>query len=294
MVADSETVRRLSFGSERGRSLWVGVMAQAAVILAAIGVGIGILYFAEVISGVRVVATVVAIAALAGLIGVAAIAAHWVQGGLAGRVDILNEALEASPDAQLIVTPDGRVAYANAALNNLLAPDEGADGSAVLDRLAATIAGAEAGADFERLRTQALAGGRAIAAVPLNDGRGAASGWFNIAVTPVPGRAGYSFWRIQDITAQHEMERVMREERNRLADFLDQAPIGFYSVDGEGRFLFVNPTLAGWLGATPAELVGGDARLHEFLAAPPSAGSAPCDPFGGRAGEAQRGEVVLK
>src|SRR5580692_2080459 len=166
MVAYSEAARRLAhWRAERGRPIWVGVLAQAAVILAAIGIGIGILYFAEVISGVRVVATVVALAALAGLVGVAAIAAHWVQGGLAGRVDILSQALEASPDAQLIVAPDGRVAYANASLNNLLAPDDGP----VIDRLAAAVAGAEAGADFERLRNQALAGGRAIAAVPLND-----------------------------------------------------------------------------------------------------------------------------
>jgi two-component system, cell cycle sensor histidine kinase and response regulator CckA len=291
MVADSETVRRLSFGRDRSRSFWVGVMAQAAVILAAICIGIAILYFAEVISGVRVVAVVVGIAALAGLVGVAAIAAHWVQGGLAGRVDILSQALEASPDAQLIVAPDGRVAYANAALSNLLAPD---DEGAVLDRLAAAVAGAEPGADFRRLRSQAMAGGRAIAAVPLTDARGAVAGWFNIAVNPIPGRPGYSFWHIQDITAQREMERVIRDERNRLVDFLDEAPIGFYSVDGEGRFRFINPTLAGWLGATPAELVGGDARLHQFLAAPPAKGAAPCDPFGGRAGDAQRGEVVLK
>jgi two-component system cell cycle sensor histidine kinase/response regulator CckA len=290
MVADSETARRPSWGAARGRPPWVSIMAQAAVILATVGIGIGILYFAEVITGVRVVATVVALAALAGLIGVAAVAAHWVQGGLAGRVDILSQALEASPDAQLIVGRDGRVAYANAALNNLLA----SDGGAVLDRLAAAVAGSEAAVDFQRLRSQAMAGARAISAVPLKDARGAASGWFNIAVNPIPGRPGYSFWHIQDITAQREMERVIRDERNRLVDFLDEAPIGFYSVDGEGRFLFVNPTLAGWLGATPVELVGGNLRLHEFLAAPPSAGAAPCDPFGGRAGDAQRGEVVLK
>src|ERR1700723_3589323 len=88
--------------------------------------------------------------------------------------------------------------------------------------------------------------------------------------------------------------RGIRDERNRLVDFLDEAPIGFYSVDGAGRFQFVNPTLAKWLGATPAELVGGDVRLSEYLAAPPSEGALASDPFGGRAGDAQRGEVVLK
>src|SRR6185437_4734343 len=249
-----------------------------------------ILYFAEVISGVKVVAAVVAMIALAGLVGVAAIAAHWVHGGLIGRVDILSQALEASPDAQAIVGPDGRVAYANTAFTTLFAPN----GGSVLDRLAAAVGDLEAGIDFQRLRSQAMAGARAIAAVPLKDARGAAAGWFNVAVNPIPGQAGYSFWHIQDITARHEMERVIRDERNRLVDFLDEAPIGFYSVDGEGRFLFVNPTLAKWLGATPAELVGGDVRLAEFLAAPPSEEAVASDPFGGRAGEAQRGEVVLK
>ena len=291
MVAYSEAARRLRhWGAERGRPAWVGVLAQAAMILAAIGIGIFILYAAEVISGVRVVAMVVALAALAGLVGVAAIAAHWVHGGLEGRVDILSQALEASPDAQLIIGPDGRIAYANTAFTSLFAWE----GGAPLDRLAAAVADLEAGIDFQRLRSQALAGARAIAAVPLKDARGAAAGWFNVAVNPIPGRPGYSFWHIQDITARHEMEGVIRDERNRLVDFLDEAPIGFYSVDADGHFLFVNPTLARWLGAAPGELTGGNLRLVDFLAAPPSGGALPSDPFGGRAGDAQRGEVVLK
>src|ERR1700722_5428678 len=269
MVAYSEAARRLwQRGAVPSRPAWVGVLAQAAVILAAIGIGVFILYAAEVISGVHVVAMVVAIVELGCVVGIAAIAALWVHGGLDGQVDILSQALEASPDAQLIVAPDGRVAYANAAFISFFAPA----GGAPLDRLAAAIADLEAGIDFQRLRSQAVAGARAIAAVPLKDSRGAAMGWFNVAVNPIPGRSGYSFWHIQDITARHEMERVIREERNRLVDFLDEAPIGFYSVDGDGRFLFVNPTLARWLRATPGQRVGGDRRPAQGPAAPPRGG----------------------
>jgi len=94
-------------------------------------------------------------------------------------------------------------------------------------------------------------------------------------VLPIPGRPGYSFWNVQDITARHEMEAVIRDERNKLVDFLDEAPIGFYSVDAGGRFLFVNQTLAKWLGGTPAEILGGGGRLHDFLAQPPAPGTAP-------------------
>src|SRR5204863_3830587 len=60
------------------------------------------------------------------------------------------------------------------------------------------------------------------------------------------------------------------------------------------RFQFVNHTLAKWLGGAPEEIVGGETRLHDFLAQKPSAEAAPSDPFGGRSEAGPRGEVVLK
>ena len=78
MVAYSEAARRLrQRGAVPSRPAWVGVLAQAAVILAAIGIGVFILYAAEIISGVHVVAMIVAIVALGCVGGVAAIAALW-------------------------------------------------------------------------------------------------------------------------------------------------------------------------------------------------------------------------
>ncbi len=132
--------------------------------------------------------------------------------------------------------------------------------------IAAAVAEPDAMPDFERLCSRAAQGARAIAALPLRYSRGSAAGWFTISVNPIAGRPGYSFWNIQDITARHEMEALIRDERNKLIEFLDDAPVGFYSVDSAGRFLFVNQTLANWLGSTSAEIVGSDARLHDFLA----------------------------
>jgi len=291
MVAETDGARRLAhWVAERHPPAWIGLLGNTAVILAATGIAVGVLYFAQVISNANVAAAAITIVAVAAVIGVAAGSARWVHAALAGRVDILSQALDASPDAQLILAPNGRIAYANTAFHDLFPQSD----QPALERIAAALGDAESIADFERLRSGAAAGNRAMAALPLRDSRGGTAGRFNIAVNPVAGRPGYSFWNILDVTARHEMEAMIRDERNKLVDFLEEAPIGFYSVDGAGRFLFVNQTLAKLLGVTAAEMVGGDARLHDFLALAPPPGTALCDPFGGRSEGGQRGEVALK
>jgi two-component system, cell cycle sensor histidine kinase and response regulator CckA len=269
-----------------------GLLANIVLYLSVGMLGAAILYFGQVISGAQVPATAVLVIAFAATIGIVISAAQsrHARRALAGRVDILSQALDASSDAQLILAPDGGVAYANAAFHGLF-PDSA---ELPLARIAGALADPLSAADLARLRAQAEAGARGIAALPLRDSRGAAAGWFNIAVNPIAGRPGYSFWNIQDITARHEMEAVIRDERNKLSEFLDDAPIGFYSVDGAGRFLFVNHTFATWLGCTPAEIVGSDTRLHDFLAPPPPPGTAAWDPIGPRGEGGARDEVVLK
>ena len=296
MVADTSGARasgaRRSAGwaAARRQPAWIALLTNTALLLAATGIGVGALYFGRVISGTHVMAAATTIFVLAAMVGIAAGVAHRVHAALGGRVDILSQALDASPDPQLILTPKGRIAYANTAFYDLFPQS----GEPALTRIALALADLDSMADFERLRSQAAAGTRAITALPLRDSRGATAGWFNIAVNPIAGRPGYSFWSIQDITARHEMEAVIRDERNKLVEFLDDAPIGFYSVDAAGRFLFVNQTLAKWLGSTPPEIVGSDTRMHDFLATPPPSGTAPADPFGGRGEGGLRGEVVLK
>jgi two-component system cell cycle sensor histidine kinase/response regulator CckA len=288
MVADAEGAPRwANWAAERQQPWWIRWLAHFALVLATIGVGVGILSAAEVIPGSNIAVTAVTMTALAGITGVTAFAARWVHSALSGRVDILSQALEASPDAQLVLDPAGRIVYANTAFNDLFPQSV----EAPLARIAEAVADSDSAVDFARLREKAMAGSRAIAGLPLRDARGGAAGWFNIEVNPIVGRPGYSFWNLQDITARHEMETVIHDERNRVVDFFDDAPVGFYSVDAVGRFLFVNQTLARWLGMTPAEIVGSGAVLHDFLAVPPPPGTAPSDPIGV---EGQRGEVVLE
>ena len=58
----------------------------------------------------------------------------------------------------------------------------------------------------------------------------------------------------------------LRAERDRIADLLDNLPVGCFSAAPDGRLLYVNQTLAGWLGRDPTELADGAAHLSEIVA----------------------------
>src|SRR3546814_11960954 len=61
--------------------------------------------------------------------------------------------------------------------------------------------------------------------------------WRFVAAYPLPDHPGYVYWVVDDITPRRQMEQIMREEQERFVDLLENAPVGFYSADAEGRFL---------------------------------------------------------
>ncbi len=233
----------------------------------------------------KLAAVALAIAAIG--FGVAAVVGWYVHGTVIGKLDILSQALETSANAHVIVGSDDEVAYANAAFRRFFPGLDGPPLDALSRRLAAEDSN---GGDLAGLRRELAQKGRASGRVAISHPAGPTA-WFSVTAHALAGRPGLSLWNFEEVTQRQLIDREIRDERAKLADFLDNAPIGFYSVDAAGRFLFVNETLADWLGVTPANLVGTGAKIGDFLAEPPPPGAPPHAPFesGG-----ERGEVVLK
>ena len=208
-----------------------------------------------------------------------------------GRYALLSQALSASPNGHLIVTPDGDIAYENTAFTRFF-PD---CGSKPLKIIAERLEGDAARAEFAALELEAVEKGRASGRLPLRQSAGLTS-WFVVQASLLEHSPGYCLWSFEDVTQRQEMEQVIGEEVKEAqpADFQDNAPTGFYSVDGEGRFLLVDQTLADWFGVTPGDLVDHGTKLTDFLVGEVPRGSPPFAPFEGGAEGAQRGEVVLK
>lgn len=92
--------------------------------------------------------------------------------------------------------------------------------------------------------------------------------WLSVTAQPINGRAGYIHWRTDDVTEKYVADHAIREEREKLIDFTDNAPVGFFSVNEQGRFVFANATFARWLGED-LQLLLSQGTLHTYLVDPP-------------------------
>src|ERR1700726_4322785 len=273
---------------ERSTALRIRCLAVASLVLVAGAIALEISQMGRLIAAWPAETAAITMVGLAGL---AALASHRAVMTLASRLEMLSWALDSAPEAQLIVAADGRIHYANRAFRELFpGPTD-----SPLDRVRqALCSDAESEAQFRRLRGRAAAGVPATATLSLSETSTPDTGHLKLRIDPIADYPGFSYWSFQNVSASYRSEAALREERNILANLLDNAPIGFYSVDDTGHFRFVNRTLAQWLGSTPSELLTGGVRLSDFLACPPAAGTPAWNPFRAQTAGAQRGEVVLK
>ncbi len=66
----------------------------------------------------------------------------------------------------------------------------------------------------------------------------------------------YLHWKIRNITSQNNLDRVLHDELNTLHDFLDELPIGLYSIDSSSLITYANSELAKFLQTSPQQLIG--------------------------------------
>src|SRR6185437_3613 len=261
---------------------WMRTLGALSVVFSVTAIALTVLLVFQIGNEVALRAAAVLAATFALGAGVASVVAKQMRRLLSRRIDLMSQAIEATPGAHLVLSPDDMMVYANGAFRRFFPGLQGAP----LTSLAARAGGV----DLVRLKHDALRAGQALGVLAVANGAGDTQ-WFNLIVAPLAASQGYTLWSFQDVTARHAMEQMLRAERMKLADFLDNAPIGFYSVDQVGRFLFVNEALAQWLGRGAQELVDSGDKLGDFLDERPPVGAPPYAPFEG--GET-RGEVVLK
>lgn len=201
---------------------------------------------------------------------------------------LLREAFHGVLAPQLIVNKKGELVLANRAFRGWIDLGGHNAQSVIAKRFSVN---PETEAEFKKIVSKLHKGQSVVAELPVMRG-GKVVEWRRIAARPIEGFDNLYQWRFDDVSERRRMERAMIDEQGKLLDFMAYAPVGIYSVDQYGRFKFVNHTLAGWLQATPEDLIKGDVRIHDVMGEPPK-GVAAHAIASGPHGEA-RGEVVLR
>ncbi|MCD8563143.1 MAG: PAS domain-containing protein [Alphaproteobacteria bacterium] len=234
---------------------------SAVLILTYAAVMLAVISFAKVENASLFVAlTAVFLAALLAFVAHRFYSQHKEQ---MRELDLLREVLQGSRGARLITDSSDNTVYTNQKFDDLC-KGLGPPGLKALVKLFEN--NEEALSHFGLLADQAHRG--LTDSIELFSKFEDLDRWFAVTAQPVSGWAGTIHWRIDDVTEKYTVDRAIREEREKLIDFTDNAPVGFFSVDEQGRFVFANATFARWVGDDIQTLLT-TTHLHTYLVDPP-------------------------
>lgn len=178
--------------------------------------------------------------------------------------ELLNTVFEGSSNARMITDRSNRPILINDSMAEICQPF----GKPGLKSLSAFFSNNDASAQrFQLLVDNARRGIADMVELSVpryEDDPAGEQDWYHMAATPVPDRVGTIHWRLDNVTDRKKTQDTVSEEREKLIDFTDNAPVGFFSVNEDGRFLFVNATMARWLGSDIQTLMT-SSRLHDHL-----------------------------
>jgi two-component system cell cycle sensor histidine kinase/response regulator CckA len=176
----------------------------------------------------------------------------------------LDDVLSAVPEPRQVVGPGGAPVFTSPAFTALFgedprpAPALFADAAVDDDSRAAIV----------RLGEAAAAGRSESAVVALHPVSGGMEGTaaprrYRVSVRAVAGRPDHALWMLADHSG--DAGGAGQPSWLRPEELLDQAPLGIYAVDAEGRLRYANRAFADLLGL-PVETLGrGDLRLPDLL-----------------------------
>jgi two-component system, cell cycle sensor histidine kinase and response regulator CckA len=230
-----------------------------------------------------------------GLLGILAmVGIFFIVSSLIGLVEVMPQSrsdelarsfLAGHPDGIVVTDAKGRIVYANAAYGRMTGASNSRNVQSLETLLSKTRESTEA---LYRL-TAALREGREgheefrlLQPLGRLTGNGSDAHWYRLKARLLgsAGRNALDIWEITDITSERDdQERFFRELQNAI-DYLDHAPVGFFSAGRKGEIFYLNATLAEWLGLdltkfTPQSMMMSDLVAGEGMALIQSVQAAP-------------------
>ena len=180
--------------------------------------------------------------------------------------------IDTHPEGTLVTDDKDRVIYANHAYGVLTGSTSAADVQSIEAILSRHRESAEA---VYRL-TNAIREGREgqeefRMTQPLGAAQETAGAghWYRLRGRPIAaadGEGRLMAWQLSNISHERiEQELVFKELQNAI-NYLDHAPVGFFSAGRDGEIVYLNATLADWLGLDLTAFSPGKVKLRDLVA----------------------------
>ena len=246
-----------------GRGGSIGMVLLVALVL--VGAAVGLLLVGRGSTGPYILA-LLAFLAMAGVFSLFALATGIlrVAGADTGH-PMLKAVVDEAADGLLVTDHRGRVIYANAAYLDLI---DAANSDDVRPVERVFIGDPDVSEAVYRLLKAAREGRKAQEEVRVAGLKGKAVNWLRLRVRPLGDARGNSkltLWTVADVTRDRERQENIFQELQHAIDYLDHAPAGFFSVDGNGDIGYLNATLATWLDHDLAQVGSGGLKLADIV-----------------------------
>lgn len=209
---------------------------------------------------------VLAVLAAIGMVGLLAAAMGLVDIVAPRARDPLTELIaETASEGFVVAARNGEICYANAsyiAFSNARSRQD----AKLIDRL--FLGGADVQEAIYRLMAAAREGRAAREEFRLPQSiTGTSPAWYRVRTAPLPGPQGekLALFGVSDITRERERQENVFQELQYAIDYLDHAPAGFFSVHPDGEIVYLNATLAAWLGRDLAQFGSGGLHISDLL-----------------------------
>jgi two-component system cell cycle sensor histidine kinase/response regulator CckA len=172
---------------------------------------------------------------------------------------------------------DGRVVYANGAYGELT----GARDPRKVESVERIFARSDEASEIVYRMNQTVRAGHAVSQEfrlvqdirALNDGARNRSDWmqphwYRVSARQMKlsnRRRALIVWEIADVTHERRRQESVFMDLQHAIDYLDHAPAGFFSSQSDGSIVYLNATLADWLGIDLAQFEPGSMNVSEIV-----------------------------
>ncbi len=181
--------------------------------------------------------------------------------------DFAKTYVDSMHEGAIVTDYEGRILYANRAYAELT----GAETDQDISTLQRIFSAEEDTSELIYKMSHAVRSGEMVQRefrMPRGIGGDGTARWYRVMARPLNlagKKESLTIWQIIDISDERAVQERSFQDLQHAIDYLDHAPAGFFSADADGAIVYINATLADWLGIELTQFQQGQLNIQDLV-----------------------------